>query len=63
MSSRLENLFQVSFPQADAPESLEDVVVSLKSLLGEKEQQQQQQEGNQEQQENRPSTGRCVWSP
>lgn len=56
LSSRLENLFQVSFPQTDVPQRQEDSVVSLKSLLGREEQ--QQLEGDQEQQENRPSTGR-----
>lgn len=56
LSSRLENLFQVSFPQTGAPQRLEDGVVSLQNLLG--AEQQQQQEGDQEQQENRPSAGR-----
>lgn len=60
LSSRLENLFQVSFPQTDVPQRLEDTVVSLQSLLVGAE---QQQEGNQEKQENRQFTGRYVWEP
>lgn len=58
LSSRLENLFQVSFPQTGAPQRLEDGVVSLKSLLGAEQQQQQRPEEDQEQQENQPSAGR-----
>lgn len=47
LSSRLENLFQVSFPQTGAPQRLEDTVISLKSLLEEEQQQEDQQEKQQ----------------
>lgn len=53
LSSRLEKLFQCSFPQAAVP-TVEDGVVSLKTLLGPSEE--PPQAGDEE--ENRPSGNR-----
>lgn len=53
LSSRLEKLFQCSFPQAAVP-MMEDSVMSLKTLLGPSEE--PPQAGDEE--ENRPSGNR-----
>lgn len=53
LSSRLEKLFQCSFPQ-DAVPTVEDGVVSLKTLLGPSEEPPQARD----EEENRPSGNR-----